>query len=157
MASALYSNTLASRLPPPPAVPQDVADRIRASVFAVPDLSGLSEAQRDAVLDTYTLASRSVFYFWVGCISCCWLLMFFIKDKGLQRKEEQETKSEGGRGGPGGQGRIPDEEEAGGETPTSGEEEGEGGYKYDEPERRGADAHVVDEKRTVVGETAKQS
>lgn len=44
------------------------------------------------ILDTYTQASRSVFYFWVGCISICLLLTFFIRDKGLQRKEEKEEE-----------------------------------------------------------------
>lgn len=148
VASALYSNTLVNKLPSSPAIPQDIADKIKSSVFSVPDLSGLSEAQKDMILDTYTLASRSVFYFWVGCISCCWLLMFFIKDKGLQRKEEmQETKSEREA-----ERRVPDEE-AGGSTPTSGEEEEGSEAAYYEPGRR-ASADV--EKRTVEGETAKQ-
>lgn len=93
VASALYSNTVVSQLPSSPTIPETLASEIKSSVFSVPDLSGLTESQKNAVLDTYTLASRSVFYFWIGCISCCWLLMFFIKDKGLQRKEEtQEAK-----------------------------------------------------------------
>lgn len=69
------------------------------------------------ILDTYTLASRSVFYFWIGCISICWLLMVFIKDKGLQRKgEEQEAQPKCDA-----EARLRDEE--GGSMPTSGDEE----------------------------------
>lgn len=70
------------------------------------------------VLDTYVEASRSVFYFWVGCIGLAWLLMWFIKDKGLQRKEERieaEQKAET-------QGRREDEES--GSATVSGDDEG---------------------------------
>lgn len=91
VASALFSNTLFNNLPPPPSLPENTYDGIISSVFSVPDLSGLSEEHTNIVLDVYTEASRSVFYFWVGCISICWLLTVFIKDKGLQRKEEREA------------------------------------------------------------------
>lgn len=93
--SALFSNTLTKRLPSSPTIPQTLADQIKASVFSVPDLTGLSEEQKILVLDTYVDASRSVFYFWLGCIGLAWLLMWFIKDEGLKRKEEKEEKSEG--------------------------------------------------------------
>lgn len=89
VASALFSNTLVDDLPPPPILPEETYNSIMSSVFSVPDLSGLSEKQKHMVLDTYMMASRSVFYFWVGCISICWLLIFFIRDRGLQRKEEK--------------------------------------------------------------------
>lgn len=117
IASALYSNTLVMHLPSPPLVPQEVSNKIKASIFSVPDLSGLTETQKNMILDTYTLASRSVFYFWVGCISCCFLLMIFIKDKGLQRKEEKDEGEAKQRA----EGPIRDDE--GDITPTSGDEE----------------------------------
>lgn len=70
------------------------------------------------VLDTYVEASRSVFYFWVGSVGLAWLLMWAIKDKGLQRKEERveaEQKAETGY-------RRGDEES--GSPALSGDEEG---------------------------------
>ncbi|KAK7741839.1 hypothetical protein SLS53_004904 [Cytospora paraplurivora] len=116
VASALFSNTLVDQLPSAPTIPQPIADKIKASVFSVPDLTGLNETQKDVILDTYVKASRSVFYFWVGCIGIAWLLMFLIKDKGLQRKEERvaaERKAET-------QGRREDEES--GSANASGDE-----------------------------------
>lgn len=151
IASALYSNTLVDKLPSPPALPADVADRIKSSVFSVPDLSGLSEEQKNMVLDTYTLASRSVFYFWVGCISCCWLLMFFIKDKGLQRKEEMSEPGPKPEPEQEAEGRIRDEE-GGGSTPTSGEEELEEGSVGDREKRTTAwTSSDVERRGTVDG------
>lgn len=88
IASALFSSTLVGHLDSTSAIPADVADEIKSSVFSMPDISSLTDGQKIIVLDTYTRASRSVFYFWEGCMGLCWLLMFFIKDKGLQRKEE---------------------------------------------------------------------
>lgn len=85
-------------------MPEKAYRSIVESVFSVPDLAGLSLEEKDIVLNTYTHASRSVFYFWVGCISVCWLATFFIKDEGLQRKEEREeatTMSDSSRRGSG--------------------------------------------------------
>ncbi|KAL2282216.1 hypothetical protein FJTKL_11042 [Diaporthe vaccinii] len=90
IASALFSNTLVGHINSVSGVPADVVNEIKSSVFSMPEISGLTEEQRIIVLDTYTEASRSVFYFWEGCMGLCWLLMFFIKDKGLQRKEETQ-------------------------------------------------------------------
>lgn len=90
IASALFSNTLVGHINSVSGVPADVVDEIKSSVFSMPDISGLTEEQRIIILETYTEASRSVFYFWEGCMGLCWLLMFFIKDKGLQRKEETQ-------------------------------------------------------------------
>lgn len=120
------------QLPSPPAIPANVANKIKASVFSVPDLSGLSEEQKNMILDTYTLASRSVFYFWVGCIAICWLLMVFIKDKGLQRKEEREmvepAPAPEPEPEPKADRQILDEEKGhSSSTPTSGDEEGSAG------------------------------
>lgn len=94
IASALFSNTLVGHINSVSGVPADVVDEIKSSVFSMPDISGLTEEQRIIILDTYTEASRSVFYFWEGCMGLCWLLMFFIKDKGLQRKDETQGNTE---------------------------------------------------------------
>lgn len=93
IASALFSNTLVGHLNSTSAIPTDVANEIKSSVFSMPDISSLTDEQRIFVYDTYSKASRSVFYFWEGCIGVCWLLMFFIKDKGLQRKEEKQESA----------------------------------------------------------------
>ncbi|KAJ0104055.1 hypothetical protein J7T55_006981 [Diaporthe amygdali] len=90
IASALFSNTLVGHLDSTSAIPSDIADEIKSSIFSTPNMSGLMEEQRVIILDLYSRAARSVFYFWVGCIGLCWVLMFFIKDKGLQRKEEKQ-------------------------------------------------------------------
>ena len=113
IASALFSNTLVAHLNSTSAIPADVADEIKSSVFSMPDISGLTDEQRIFVFDTYSRASRSVFYFWEGCIGVCWLLMFFIKDKGLQRKEEKQENTEA-------QSQRADEES--GSTTASGDE-----------------------------------
>ncbi|KUI65773.1 hypothetical protein VM1G_01372 [Cytospora mali] len=117
ISSALFSNTLVDRLPSAPAIPQSVMDKIKSSVFSVPDLTGLNEDQENMILDTYVEASRSVFYFWVGSIGLCWLLMWFIKDKGLQRKEERVEAEQGTEN----QERREDEES--GSTTASGDDE----------------------------------
>lgn len=93
IASALYSNTLVDHLGSTSAIPGDMVDEIKSSVFSIPDISGLTDEQKVFILDTYSKASRSVFYFWVGCIGLCLLLTFFIKDKGLQRKEETQENT----------------------------------------------------------------
>jgi hypothetical protein len=93
IASALFSSTLIAQLDATSAIPPAVADEIRLSVFSLPDISNLTVGQKVIVLEAYTKASRSVFYFWEGCIGLCWILMFFIKDKGLQRKEELQAKA----------------------------------------------------------------
>ncbi|KAI3396633.1 hypothetical protein diail_11888 [Diaporthe ilicicola] len=99
VASALYSNTLINHLDSTSAIPGYIVDEIRSSIFSLPDISGLTDDQKVLILDTYSKASRSVFYFWAGCIGFCLLLMIFIKDKGLQRKEEtQENTVRGDRG-----------------------------------------------------------
>lgn len=96
IASALFSNTLIGHLDATSAIPKDVADEIKSSVFSMPNISRLTDGQKISVLDTYTKASRSVFYLWEGCMGLCWLLMFFIKDEGLQRKEETQAPDAAG-------------------------------------------------------------
>ena len=73
-----------------------IVSAIRKSIFSSPDLSGLSDFDRNTVLDAYMMAARGVFILWSSCIGTCLLLMVFVKDKGLKRNENgQEKKGEG--------------------------------------------------------------
>lgn len=65
-----------------------VAD-VKASIFHLPDISSLSNAQQLQVLDAYGAASKAVFYLWVCGMGSCLLLMVLVKDKGLTREEEK--------------------------------------------------------------------
>jgi hypothetical protein len=97
ISSAIYSNSLHTHLPP--ALPTPIANTIRESTFAAPNLSTLDATSRDHILNAYTSASRSVFIMWVAVIGVCVLLMVFVKDNGLQRKEEQvDARLEEGEG-----------------------------------------------------------
>ncbi|KAF2467736.1 MFS general substrate transporter [Lindgomyces ingoldianus] len=87
ISSAIFSNSLQSHLPPH--LPRPVLDAVHKSTFATPNLTKLDSATHDHILDAYASASRSVFIMWVAGIGGCLMLMVFIKDKGLQRKEER--------------------------------------------------------------------
>jgi hypothetical protein len=89
IANAIFSNTLQRNLPA--TLPVTIVSAIRKSIFSAPDLSGLSDFDRNAVLDTY-MASRGIFILWSCCIGTCLLLMVFVKDKGLKRNEEGQEK-----------------------------------------------------------------
>jgi hypothetical protein len=94
IASAIFSNTLVSNLSSD--IPAAIAEDMRNNIFELPDISGITQEQQILVLDSYVLAARSVFYLWMGAMSCCLLLMVFIKDKGLVRQEEKETTEDSG-------------------------------------------------------------
>ncbi|KAH7025678.1 major facilitator superfamily domain-containing protein [Microdochium trichocladiopsis] len=94
ISSAIYSNALIGTLSGAPDIPQSFVDKVRHSVFEVPDLDGLGEAQQNVVLNSYVFAARSIFYLWAGAMAICLMLMLFIKDKGLTRQEEQKPLSE---------------------------------------------------------------
>ncbi|KAF2180016.1 MFS general substrate transporter [Zopfia rhizophila CBS 207.26] len=87
ISSAVFSNSLQSYLPAQ--LPSSIAEAVRKSTFATPDLSMLDAANRHHVLNAYTSASRSVFIMWVVVMGSCLVLMIFVKDKGLQREEER--------------------------------------------------------------------
>ena len=93
IANTIFSNTLQRNIPA--TVPAEVASAIRKSIFSAPDLSELSNFDRNGVLDAYMTAARGVFILWSCCIGTCLLLMVFVKDKGLKRNEEtQKEKGE---------------------------------------------------------------
>lgn len=90
LSSAVFSNVLKDSLNSfSVPLPTSVKDSILASVLRIPDLSTLSIAQRNEVLDAYMSASKGVFYVWVPLMGSCLALCFLIKDKGLTRPEEK--------------------------------------------------------------------
>ncbi|TKA81730.1 hypothetical protein B0A55_01139 [Friedmanniomyces simplex] len=61
------------------------------STFAAPDLSVYSPADQVAIKSAYAAASRAVFIWCVPLVGICFILSAFIKDHGLQRKEDIEV------------------------------------------------------------------
>ena len=99
VASSIYSNALKRNLPQ--SLTPAVRDEVLRSTFSQINLTQLSPADRNTVLNGYMAAINAVFIMWVACIGICTLLMGFIKDKGLTRKGETEKpkatpKSEAG-------------------------------------------------------------
>ncbi|QIX02159.1 hypothetical protein AMS68_007676 [Peltaster fructicola] len=89
VSSAVLANTLKS------ALPADLAD-VANSSFAAPKLSHFSTEQQRLIVHGYALASRNVFIWCVPLTGICLVLCLFIRDRGLQRKEEiaqQSTQS----------------------------------------------------------------
>ncbi|KAK0278204.1 hypothetical protein LTR35_009527 [Friedmanniomyces endolithicus] len=84
VSSAILANVLKNSLPPRLA-------SVANSTFAAPDLSGYSQADRDAIKGAYAAASRAVFIWCVPLVGICFLLSALIKDEGLQRQEEREV------------------------------------------------------------------
>lgn len=88
IASAIYSNSLVSHIST--GIPTAIATNMKSSIFVIPDVSGLSDSQKNLVFDAYVDAARSVFYMWAGAMGLCLLLMVFVSDKDLTRDEEKE-------------------------------------------------------------------
>lgn len=82
VSSALTGNVLKSNLP-------DSLQYIASSTFALPDLNTFSIADRITIEDAYADASRAVFIFCTPVIGLAFLCTIFVKDTGLQRKEEK--------------------------------------------------------------------
>ncbi len=91
IASAIFSNTIVNEMPA--GIPDSVTSHIKAAIFEVPDMTGLTDEQRIIVLELYVTAAMSVFYLWCGAMVVCLGLMVFIKDKGLARNEEVKKES----------------------------------------------------------------
>ncbi|EEA23620.1 hypothetical protein TMatcc_002495 [Talaromyces marneffei ATCC 18224] len=88
IASAIYSNSLVNHIPT--GIPTAIAVNMKSSIFVIPDVSDLSDRQKNLLFDAYVDAARSVFYMWAGAMGLCLLLMVFVNDKGLTRNEETE-------------------------------------------------------------------
>lgn len=84
VSSAILGNVLRSSLP-------QRLHHLANNTFAAPDLSTFSASDRTAIVSAYASASRAVFIWCVPLVGICLLLCALIKDKGLQRKEEQEA------------------------------------------------------------------
>lgn len=93
LSSAVFSNVLTKQLDSLSVpLPSGFKSQILASILRVPDLSTLTTAQRNEVLDAYMTASHGVFTIWVPIMGACLLLCFFVKDRGLKRPEEVEKE-----------------------------------------------------------------
>ena len=104
LSSAVFSNELKRKLNSlSTPLPGNFKEQILASVLRVPDLSVLTTAEKEEVLDAYMSGSKAVFILWVPIIGICFLLCFLIKDRGLTRPEEkpqvQETSASEPRAG----------------------------------------------------------
>ena len=84
VSSAILANVLKSSLPPRLAA-------VASSTFATPNLSDYSAANQVVIKEAYAAASRAVFIWCVPLIGISFLLTIFIKDHGLQRKEERQA------------------------------------------------------------------
>ena len=60
------------------------------SAYAAPDFDSLNADDTRAILQAYTVASKSVFTLYAPCAGICLLLCLLIKDNGLVREEERE-------------------------------------------------------------------
>jgi MFS family permease len=90
LSSAVFSNVLKKRLNSlSTPLSGNFESEILASILHVPDLSVLSNVEKEEVLDAYMSASKTVFIVWVPIMAVCLLLCFLVKDKGLKRPEEK--------------------------------------------------------------------
>ncbi|GAB7354796.1 hypothetical protein MBLNU459_g5189t1 [Dothideomycetes sp. NU459] len=128
VSSALMGNALRAALPP----------RLRfvaQNTFAAPDLAAFGPADRVAIEDAYASASRAVFVFCTPVIGVAFLACAFVKDRGLQRKEEVANEQ-----------RILDERDGGGVPPAGAEDGGLGQVSTAGTGQAVADMHPKDGK-----------
>ncbi|KAH8886274.1 MFS general substrate transporter [Thozetella sp. PMI_491] len=70
-------------------LPPKAQAEILAKVLSPPDLSLLSQAQGKAVLEAYVSAGKALYIIWVVLMGVCLFSCILIKDRGLQRPEDQ--------------------------------------------------------------------
>jgi hypothetical protein len=85
LSAAILQSTLRSSLPPQ-------FQNLAHSVYAKPNYSLYNAADTEVILNAYEKASRAVFIFYAPVSGICLLLCVFVKDRGLQRKEEVEAE-----------------------------------------------------------------
>jgi MFS family permease len=85
VSAAILQSTLRDSLPP------QFAD-LAKSVYTKPNYSEYSAADADSILNAYEKASRAVFIFYAPVAAICLICCIFVKDRGLQRKEEVDTQ-----------------------------------------------------------------
>ncbi|KAE8383334.1 hypothetical protein BDV26DRAFT_277281 [Aspergillus bertholletiae] len=101
VSAAILQAVLKSNLP-------EGYQNIAHSTYSLPSRSGVAAADWEQIITAYAKASRGVFILQVPLIGICFLLCFFIKDRGLERPKEpgeeeveQKTpKDDGHRGAP---------------------------------------------------------
>ncbi|KFY93128.1 hypothetical protein V500_03897 [Pseudogymnoascus sp. VKM F-4518 (FW-2643)] len=106
LSASIFSNSLTKQISVSTTIPKHFRDSILESTLSVPDMSSLTEAQKEEVLDAYLVGSRSVFTMWVPLMGVCFLLCFLIKDRGLKRPEEKVESGESGGVTPRGENNI---------------------------------------------------
>jgi MFS family permease len=84
--AALLQNRLKAELP-------SAYQYLASSTYSTPSFAGVPHAQREAILDAYATASRSVFIFYVPFIALCLIGCIVVKDRGLQRPEERAAQA----------------------------------------------------------------
>ncbi|KAE8335839.1 hypothetical protein BDV24DRAFT_179021 [Aspergillus arachidicola] len=91
VSAAILQAVLKSNLP-------EGYQNIAHSTYSLPSRSGVADADWEQIITAYAKASRGVFILQVPLIGICFLLCFFIKDRGLERpkdpgeEEEEEEK-----------------------------------------------------------------
>jgi MFS family permease len=84
VSAAILQNTLRASLPPQ-------FQNLAHSVYAKPNYTLYNEADTNTILNAYEKASRAVFIFYAPVAGICLLCCVFVRDRGLQRKEEIEA------------------------------------------------------------------
>lgn len=76
------------------AVPRLFLINLKANIYTKADLSGLTELQKDIVRKMYMKSIRNVFYFTIPLLGICLILLFLVKDRGLQCLDQQPEKKD---------------------------------------------------------------
>jgi MFS family permease len=84
VSAAILQNVLRENLPPQFA-------SLSESSYAKPNFTLYSPEDANNILNAYEKASHAVFIFYAPVIAICLVCCVFVKDEGLQRKEEVET------------------------------------------------------------------
>jgi len=87
--SPIFGNTLFKSLPAD--IPEDVLEAIKSSIFVLPPLKHLDDAQEAEIYKAYDQAADNLLFLWLGEILLCFLLAVFIRDRGLQRNKEGQA------------------------------------------------------------------
>ena len=88
MNNVIASKVLSSDLP------EDIASQIRGAEFNIP--AGLTDAQKQSLLDFEMAGLNGVFYFLLGTAAITFLLSLPVKDRGLpgdEKKQKIETQA----------------------------------------------------------------
>ena len=86
ISSTIFSNVLNAHTT---TLPIDLQGHIRNENLGTADLSRMTYAQKEVVLNAYAAASHAAFLLYAPAMGICILLCVFIEDKGLQRPSEK--------------------------------------------------------------------